>query len=497
MTSGVRDRTRRRAFGVIAAVAVMLPLASTANAHAPGTSADFFGVNGGYLRPLTLPDRAARLDAVTASMGRQGISWARLVFDQSVEERQRNSFDWYVPDTMIAALARHGVRGAAAFVGTAAWADDPFLLLSCGNRAYPHDVAGWADWVAAAARRYGPSGTFWRAHPALPELPIRTWEIGNEPNLKIFWCPKANPEQYAYVYTASVDAIAAVDPDAQVIVGGLAPNFGTTKSADVEPVQFLARMLAAQPSLRTRIPAVGVHPYTRTSDGLGGVLDMIVRFREAMVAAGLPSTPMVANEYGWYTRPQSGLYYTTEAQRAGLIGGTANSFWRTNCGVSGMAPHAWVTAEANNLDPENWYGLANPWTGEPHPSGIAYADQIRLALDLASSPPPQGTLDLCPTADTQDSGSQSGTTTEPEPPSDPLLPSLPLPASSPAGSPFGSGSSSGPGSRSASAEAPSSAQRTRRKCRKKRKRAAIHRHRRRCKRAMRKTSSGLSRVTPR
>src|SRR5206468_9742696 len=98
---------------------------------------------------------------------------------------------------------------------------------------------------------------------------------------------------------------------------------------------------------------------------------------------------------GWYTQPQSGNLFATESQRVDLIGGDANTFWRTDCGVAGMAPYSWVSAEVNQQDPENWYGLASTWTGEPHPSGTAYAQQIQLALGEAASPPPTTTLTLC------------------------------------------------------------------------------------------------------
>jgi hypothetical protein len=400
-TLGVRHRIGRLALGAIGALAFMLPLAPAASAHTPGTSPDFFGVNAAYLRQLSFPDRpdlVSRMDAVAASMGRAGISWARLTFDQSVEERRRGVFDWTVPDMMVAALARHGVRGEAMFVGTAPWADAPSLLdlNRCGTRAWPYDIPAWADWVAAAARRYGANGSFWAAHPELPQLPIRTWEIGNEVNLAIFWCPKANPERYAEVYSASANAIAAVDPGAKVIVGGLAPNFDTTRTNDVDARAFLSRLTAFDSSLRTRIPEVGIHPYARTVDGVEDQLAFIVKFRQAMIAAGMPTTPMLADEFGWYTQPQSGNLFATESQRVDLIGGAANTFWRTDCGVSGMAPYSWITAEVNERDPQNWYGLASTWTGEPHPSGAKYAQQIQLALGRASSPPPTTTLALCP-----------------------------------------------------------------------------------------------------
>jgi hypothetical protein len=217
-------------------------------------------VNGAYLRAFVKPEMASSLEGLATSMEAQGVDWARLTFDQPIDNRTRNGFNWYAPDTMVAALARHGVRGAAAFIRTAAWAADPAIWSTCGSRSAPHDLDGWSGWVAAATRRFGRNGTFWAQHPELPYLPIKRWEIGNEVNSKIFWCPGANPEQYAAVYSASQDAITKVDPQAEVMVAGLAPRFGRQSSGDLDVPTFLSRMTAADTSLRSRIPSVAVHP---------------------------------------------------------------------------------------------------------------------------------------------------------------------------------------------------------------------------------------------
>jgi hypothetical protein len=377
---------------LIALVALAMP--AGAGAFAPAASPDFFGVNGAMLRNFVSPERAASLDGLAASMSQQGISWARLTFDQANDERQRGSFNWYAEDTMVAALARHGVRGEASFVGTAPWAVDPSTVGHCPwGMGYPADVGGWSDWVAAAARRYGPNGSFWAAHPELPQLPIRTWEIGNEVNSEQFWCPAANPEQYAKVYSASQSAINSVDPGAKVIVAGLAPRFAQRTDVDLDVPSFLTRMVASDPSLRSRIPEVAIHPY---ASSVQGVLGTVAQFRQAMIAAGMPRTPMLVNEFGWHTSGAAmPAWAASEGQRAAMIAGATNRLWRSNCGVSGIAPYSWVTMEQNAGDSEQWYGLADPSSGAPHPSGLAYGQQIRVALGQGAQAPPRSTVNAC------------------------------------------------------------------------------------------------------
>jgi len=392
--------------GFVLFATALLP--APASAYAPAASPDFFGVNGAMLRNFVDPDKAATLDALATSMREQDISWTRLTFDQAIDEPQKGNFNWYAPDAMVAALARHGVRGAASFVGTAPYTADPNAVWICPYaRAYPADLSAWSGWVTASVRRYGENGTFWRAHPELPKLPIRTWEIGNEVNSELFWCPGANPEQYAAVYSSSASAIKAVDPSAQVIVGGLAPRFGLEDGVDLNVPTFLNRMVAADPSLKSTIDAVAIHPYAA---GVDQILGTVYRFRAAMNGAGLLNTPMLINEFGWYTQGAAGPLLTTESQRADLIREAVNRLWRTDCAVSGIAPYSWITMEQDPADSEQWYGLADAQTGAPHPSGIAYGDQIRLALGDAAQPPPQDKITLC-TGNVPVSKTGSGTIT--------------------------------------------------------------------------------------
>jgi hypothetical protein len=392
---GASSTLRTCLIGMLLAVTLTLAIGSrpaTADAHTPGTSPEFFGVNGAYLRDFVQPQKAATLDGLAASMDAQGIDWTRLTFDHAVEERTRGNFNWYAPDTMVAALARHGVRGAGAFIQTAAHATDPAAWSTCGVRGAPFDLEAWSGWVAAATRRFGRGGSFWAQHPELRYLPIKRWEIGNEVNSKIFWCPGANPEQYASVYSASLDAITEVDPDAEVMVAGLAPHFTPQSDGNLDVPSFLRRMTAADPSLRERIHSVAIHPYAETPER---ALAIVERFRLAMRAAGMPETPMIANEIGWYTQGPTGMLKASESERAEKIAAVANQIWRTDCGVEGLAPYSWITLEQDPQNFEHWFGLANAVTGAPNAGGLAYGEQIRLALGEASAAPPRDTVELC------------------------------------------------------------------------------------------------------
>jgi hypothetical protein len=355
-----------------------------------GPDGPFFGVNAPLLRDYALDPGDGRLDALASSMEDAGIEWARFSFDQNVEQRQPSQINWSLPDRVVGALAEHGIRVLPLFVGTAAWAADPAVLPTCGSRSYPSDVKAYSRFVGAAVARYGRGGDYWSENSDLPELPIEIWEIGNEENLINFWCPAANPRQYAALYSASRTAVLAEDEDAEVIVGGLAPVFGPGTPEGSYPMpEFLKEMLTADSSLARKIPAVAIHPYMRTPRE---VLQLIGVYREAMAQAGLGDTPMIITELGWYTRGVPGPQLATEQERASRIAETVSIAWRTNCNVIGFGVHSWVTAEQDPNDHEDWYGLADPVSGEANDSGSAYGDAISA---IRSGDSDRSTVDAC------------------------------------------------------------------------------------------------------
>ena len=77
----------------------------------------------------------------------------------------------------------------------------------------------WQNFLKAAVARYGPGGTYWApggnydqdyGTSAAP-LPIKSWQIWNEPNLKKFFGPGSTSQQtakkYARLLAISHDAI--------------------------------------------------------------------------------------------------------------------------------------------------------------------------------------------------------------------------------------------------------------------------------------------------
>lgn len=352
-------------------------------------TAAFFGMNVQQLPPLL----QSRPDVVDRSLGEiraLGAGWVRSTVDwKALAPRAPRGagLDFAATDVWMTAVARHGLSWEPIGIGSPPprWAlVRTAATARCGAFSPPR-VGPYVALMAGLARRYGRDGTFWAEHPELPARPVTSFEIWNEPNSG-FWCPRPDPTAYARLYAAARDAIHGVDGDARVLVGGLAPYFD---AADVDAAgkmtaaTFVAGLVAADPGLRGGIDAVGVHPYGTTPDA---VLEAVGRFRAALHDSGLADVPMVANEFGWATLGLSpALPPVPEATRARYLPDAASDLARTDCGLLGEAPHTWISAQRNPAATVDWYGLADPATGAPSGSALAYGKAVHA---LESGPQP-------------------------------------------------------------------------------------------------------------
>lgn len=202
--------------------------------HALGIAA------GSSLPSLNASQLASRLNGIQAS----GASWVRLDFDWSlVQPDSSRSYDWSVYDGVVRSISDRHLQILAILDYTPAWAR-PANCTSSAQCA-PSSSTQFADFAAAAAKRYSPQG-------------VHYWEVWNEPNNKAYWQPAANPVQYVSLLRAAYLALHSADPQAYVITGGLSPQ--ATGNGAYAPYDFLAEIYAH--GGKGYFDAVGDHPYT-------------------------------------------------------------------------------------------------------------------------------------------------------------------------------------------------------------------------------------------
>jgi polysaccharide biosynthesis protein PslG len=251
-----------------AAVTLAVASAATGRRIAEGTS-DVAVAGDSGLAVGAVPQRPLE-PGEGLVMRRAGIEWLRVWISWAEVEAERGEYDWSRPDARIEAAADEGLRVLPMLFGSPEWATDrdgygcwrddciPFAPASTETR------AAFADFAAAAARRYGPENGFWSQHPSLPHRPLTVWQIWNEQNMNAFFRPRADPGSYAALLAATAEAIRDEEPEAGILLGGM---FGPrSRAALIKSTDFL-RALYRDRRLAGSFDAVAVHPYSGNARG--------------------------------------------------------------------------------------------------------------------------------------------------------------------------------------------------------------------------------------
>ncbi len=241
-------------------------------------------------------------------------------------------------DQMVAEAARRQVTLMPMVIGAPRW--DALKHTTGGVVSIPRSDGPYARFLAALVRRYGPNGTFWQNNT--PKLPLRMWQIWNEPNLRPFWPQQPWVQRYVGLLKAAHDAIKRADPGARVILGGL-PNYSW---------RSLQRIYAIR-GARRLFDVVAVHPYTRTPAGVITILSFV---RQVMNQSGDSRKPIVADEVSWpsslgKTVHNNGYdFATTEAGQARNLSQLLPLLgrYRTSLHLMGFYWYTWASSERRN-----------------------------------------------------------------------------------------------------------------------------------------------------
>jgi hypothetical protein len=280
---GRRLGGRRVGWGLgIALLAASMLAPSTAGA----VRSEFFGIVQGP----TLDRRDLR------GLQKAHVRTDRFMLNWGWVQPTSKAFNWSGPDRLIGSLAAHGIRAVPAVWGNPQWV---YGAPARPPLARPRDVMAWRSFLRAAEARYGPGGSYWNApyhqqHGAnATPLPIQSWQIWNEPNLKKYFSPQPSPAKYAQLLHVSHDALHNGDPKAQVVLAGM-PGYG-----DVSASEFLRRLYGVA-GVKSYFDATALHPYGRDVYQSG---QEITRFRAVMTNHDDGATPLWITEIGWGSAP--------------------------------------------------------------------------------------------------------------------------------------------------------------------------------------------------
>src|SRR3954452_13566415 len=276
----------------------VLALAPTAHAGLPRSFVGLYDEDAGGL----------------ADQARLGVGIVRQPFDWSRVERSPGQYDFSVYDDYVA-------KAAAAGVSVLPILSRPPEFRSGrprGSRSHamypPSSNGAYARFVAAAVRRYGPSGTFWGDHPAAPFLPVHAWQVWNEPNIPNFWRSGVNARQYVALLRAGATAIRTVDPGAEVVAAGL-PN----SHLGVPFLRYLDRMYRV--GAKGVFDTLAIHPYSRDARGLLALAEdarvLMDKWRD--------HSRLWITEFGWSTGGDPSAFRVSEHGQADRIAGSLSA----------------------------------------------------------------------------------------------------------------------------------------------------------------------------
>jgi hypothetical protein len=156
-------------------------------------------------------------DCVLGLQAKAGAGVVRITFNWAAIETSPGVYDFSRYDIWMRSAASHRMRVLPILFGTPA-----FHGRQSPTGSYPpSDLDAYARFAAAAVRRYGPNGSFFKANPGVPKVSIRSWQIWNEPNLRVYWLPRPNAREYVKMLRAAYGAIKAVDRRAEVVTAGI------------------------------------------------------------------------------------------------------------------------------------------------------------------------------------------------------------------------------------------------------------------------------------
>ncbi|HYH60312.1 MAG TPA: glycosyl hydrolase [Solirubrobacterales bacterium] len=309
---------------LLAGIIVVLALATHVASRADAAPRGFFGVVS-----------QAELGEHDFERMRQGrVASLRIALSWESVQPGPATWNWAPVDAIVAGAEAEGVRTFPFVYATPGWvASDP----ARPPLDSPEARQAWRTFLAALVDRYGPNGELWEDEPNA--LPIRRWQVWNEPNFPLYWQPRPSPREYAQLLDLSAQTIRSSDPKAKIVAAGLAPV--TTGPWPWDYLEDLYR----QEGVERNFDEVAIHPYSRD---MRGIRLQVRRARKVMRAAGDGRTKLAVTELGIGSR---GPGRTSERLQARYLR-QAFAYMerkRRSMSISGVDWYAWQ--DTDNVEP--------------------------------------------------------------------------------------------------------------------------------------------------
>lgn len=239
----------------------------------------------------TLAGSPSYRDRQLRQMHARGVTLLRQTFDWSLIERRRGRYDFSFYDPLVGAAAKRGITVMPILFNPPTFRSSRPKRSKVRGTFPPKRPDDMARYATAAAQRYGPGGAFWSENASIPPVPVRTWQVWNEPNLPVYWRPKPSVTGYVRLLSAVSRALRAVDPGAEVVSAGL-PDSDSRGSIPLE--RYITTMLEA--GAAEWMTTLAINPYAARPQG---VIEILESARRTLDAHGASQVQLRATELGW------------------------------------------------------------------------------------------------------------------------------------------------------------------------------------------------------
>ena len=279
----------------------------------PRMPADFVGLVAEDVFAARTPYRVEQLRrqvAVGSRLLRQNFDWAAI-------ERAPDRYFWRKYDNYVLAAARFRVRILAILFNTPGWRSSAPTKNPKHGTYPPKKVEEFAAFAKKVAERYGPGGYLWKQNPRIAPVPIKSWQIWNEPNLNVYWASGASPAAYLKLLRAASQSIRDVDATAEIVTAGLPQS----RLPGVPLLKFLTSIYNnhGQGVFNT----VAINPYARSVTELSTRIRAV---RRIMNRFGDVGARIWITEIGWSDKGPKSPFRVGPTKQADLITRTFGLF---------------------------------------------------------------------------------------------------------------------------------------------------------------------------
>lgn len=227
---------------------------------------------------------------------RQSFGWFDIEPEaKGVYEDRFGNSSWAKFDRIVDLAEEHDIEIIARLEKPPRWARAEQGNLEQFPDGPPDRIEDWIDYIQAVATRY--------------EGRINYYQIWNEPNLEGEWGGQPiDPEGYLDLLRPAYETIKEIDPEATVLLAGLAPT-DQRGPANLSELLFLEQLYEAGGAeyfdvVTAMVYGYGFSPWDRRVAFERNNFSRVIQMREIMVEHGDDDKPIWAAEYGWVALPE-------------------------------------------------------------------------------------------------------------------------------------------------------------------------------------------------